>query len=78
MCHEVSEHEVFEINKRVRVRKTGQSGFIRLLIGIPYRVAWVALIPGADSHYNYVRLYTKNGIETETLNSFEISKLEVL
>jgi hypothetical protein len=69
---------MFEVDKKVKVKKTSQLGIIKLLIGVPYRVAWVALIPGAQANYDYVRLYTKNGIETETLNMFEVDDLEIL
>lgn len=68
----------FDVEKEVRVKESGQLGIIRILIGIPYRVAWVSLIPGAIEHFDYMRMRTENGIESETVNMFEVTDLEVV
>lgn len=67
-----------EIEREVRVKSTGQKGILRLLIGVPYRKAWVSLYPGADAGYQYVTLRTENGFELETLNEFDADDLEVI
>ena len=76
-----------EIGDRVRVKADGSTGTVRILEGVPHRIAYVDVEPGALGGYVYMRMcvqsWTHNrgpnfNPETLALNPYDIDKLEVI
>ena len=76
-----------EIGDRVRVKKDGSEGVVRILEGAPVRRAHVEVEPGAMGGYVYMRMcvesWTHNrgpnfNPETLALNPYDIDELEIV
>ena len=68
-----------EIGNRVRVKADGSEGTVEILEGVPHRTAYVDIKPGANAGYVYFRMTgAYGGIETFTLNPYDVDELEVI
>ena len=68
-----------EIGDKVRVKADGSKGTVKILEGVFHRVAYIELDNGAYGEYVYFRMFTlTGGVETLTLNSYDVNELEVI
>lgn len=66
-----------EINDRIKIKKTGQRGFIRIFEGNPHKKVYVELSEKNESDCIYFRMPTIDGdIINIMLNYYDINEIE--
>jgi len=72
------DHKIrLEIDDKVKIKKTGKIGVIRILEGSPHKKVYVELSQRDDDDCVYFRMPTINGdIITKALNYYDIDEIE--
>jgi hypothetical protein len=72
------DHKIrLEINDRIKIKKTGQRGVIRIFEGNPHKKVYVELSEKNENDYVYFRMPTIDGdIINIMLNCYDMSEIE--